>query len=44
MVNIANIVNLQITRETSIPSTAGLETIAILSSEAVAHFSANERV
>ena len=44
MVDVANVVNLQITRETRIPTVAGLETIAILSKEAVAHFGADERV
>ena len=34
MVDVANVVNLQITRQTQIPSVAGLETIAILSREA----------
>ena len=39
-IDIANIVNLQITRQTRIPSVAGFSTIAILSSEASTHFGA----
>ena len=39
-IDIANIVNLQITRQTQIPSVAGFSTIALLSSEAPTHLGA----